>query len=233
MLSAHGVGPDVYEQARQRNLKVIDATCPLVDKVHNKAIRYDENDFEIILIGHEGHQEVIGHQGYAKMHVVDSVEDIEHLNVKNPDKVAFITQTTLSVDDTREVVEALYAKFPHIKTSKDDICYATTNRQEAVKRLSEHVDLVLVAGESNSSNSVRLVETASLNVPSYLISDVNHIDKDWLENIEIVGLTSGASVPESVVKGIVQYFTDNFSASVETFLYKEENVTFKLPAAVH
>ena len=152
---------------------------------------------------------------------------------RNPDRVAFITQTTLSVDDTREVVEALYAKFPHIKTSKDDICYATTNRQEAVKRLSEHVDLVLVAGESNSSNSVRLVETASLNVPSYLISDVNHIDKDWLENIETVGLTSGAPVPESVVPGIVEYFTENFSASVETLLYKEENVTFKLPAAVH
>ena len=232
VLSAHGVGPDVYEQARQRNLKVIDATCPLVDKVHKKAIRYDENKYEIILIGHEGHQEVIGHQGYAAMHVVDSIEDVEALQVTDPNKVAFITQTTLSVEDTREVVGALYTKFPNIKNSKDDICYATTNRQEAVKRLSEYVDLVLVAGESNSSNSVRLVETAMQKVPAYLISDVDHIDKTWLEGVETVGLTSGASVPESVVHGIVKYFTDKFHTTVETLLYKEEHVTFKLPSEV-
>ena len=232
VLSAHGVGPEVYAEAQRRRLRVIDATCPLVDKVHKKAIRYDEHGYEIILIGHEGHQEVIGHQGYAAMHVVDSVEDVEALDVADPDKVAFITQTTLSVDDTREIVGALYTKFPNIKTSKDDICYATTNRQDAVKGLRERVDLFLVAGERNSSNSNRLVETAAQETRAYLISDYQRIDPAWLEGVRTVGLTSGASTPESVVQGIVQFFEREHGAAIETFNYKSENVTFKLPAAV-
>ncbi len=232
IMSAHGVSPQVYQEAKDLQLEVIDATCPLVDKVHKKAIRYDNDGYEIILIGHEGHQEVIGTQGYAPMHIVGTVEDVENLIVENPDKVAFITQTTLSKDDTKQIVEALYKKFPDIKNSKDDICYATTNRQEAVKRLSEMVDLVFVAGEKNSSNSNRLVETAKLKVPAYLISSYKNIKEEWLENVETVGITSGASTPEKVVQGVVKFFQERDNATIDTMTYKKENVTFKLPAEV-
>ena len=232
VLSAHGVSPQVHHEARKRKHEVIDATCPLVDKVHKKAIRYHRHDFEIILVGHEGHQEVIGTQGYAPMHIVGSVEDVEKLQVKNPHRLAFITQTTLSKGDTREIVDALYKKYPHIEESKDDICYATTNRQEAVKMLSEVVDAILVAGESNSSNSNRLVETAQAKVPGYLISSYENIEEQWLESVEVVGITSGASTPETVVEGIIKFFTDRYGASIRTLTYKQVDVTFKLPTAL-
>ncbi len=233
IFSAHGVSPEVREKASARSLEVIDATCPLVTKVHVEAVRYAKKDYTIILIGHVGHDEVIGTMGEAPKHIrlVETTEDIGALEVEDPEKVAFITQTTLSLQDTREMVEALKRKFPSIQgPPSEDICYATENRQVAVKDLAELSDLILVVGAANSSNSVRLVEEAQrAGGPAYLVNDLGAIQDEWLEGVETLGLTSGASVPESLVQEIVTFFQDQ-GATLEELVVREEDVQFALPS---
>ena len=232
IFSAHGVSPEVWKQAKAKALKVIDATCPLVTKVHNEARRFAKQGHTIVLIGHVGHEEVEGTMGEAPAHIklVSSVEDVEKLQVENPDRIAYLTQTTLSLNDTQIIVEALRRKFPKIEgPPSEDICYATQNRQEAVRKLAVSADLVLVVGARNSSNSNRLVEeSAQQGTPSYLISDVNSIQQDWLEGVETVGITSGASAPETLVHDVVKFFTDQ-GAVVEELITREEDVEFALP----
>jgi len=233
IFSAHGVSPEVREKARARSLEVIDATCPLVTKVHMEALRYAKRDYTIILIGHDGHDEVIGTMGEAPKHIrlVKTVEDIEALEVEDPERVAYITQTTLSLQDTREMVEALRRKFPSIQgPPSEDICYATENRQVAVKDLAELSDLILVVGAANSSNSVRLVEEAQrTGTLAHLIEDLSSIQNEWLEGVETLGLTSGASAPESLVQEIVTFFQDQ-GATLEELVVREEDVQFALPS---
>jgi len=233
IFSAHGVSPEVREKARARSLEVIDATCPLVTKVHMEALRYAKRDYTIILIGHDGHDEVIGTMGEAPKHIrlVKTVEDIEALEVEDPERVAYITQTTLSLQDTREMVEALRRKFPSIQgPPSEDICYATENRQVAVKDLAEVSELILVVGAANSSNSVRLVEEAQrTGTPAHLIEDLSSIQHEWLEGVETLGLTSGASAPESLVQEIVTFFQDQ-GATLEELVVREEDVQFALPS---
>jgi len=233
IFSAHGVSPEVREKARARSLEVIDATCPLVTKVHVEAVRYAKQDYTVVLIGHVGHDEVIGTMGEAPKHIrlVETMEDIEALEVEDPEKVAYITQTTLSLQDTREMVEALRRKFPSIQgPPSEDICYATENRQVAVKDLAELSDLILVVGAANSSNSVRMVEEAQrAGGPAYLVDDLGAIQDEWLEGVETLGLTSGASAPESLVQEIVTFFQDQ-GAELEELIVREENVQFALPS---
>lgn len=233
IFSAHGVEPAVRKAAEERNLRVLDATCPLVTKVHREAKKFAAKDYSIILIGHEGHEEVIGTMGEVPGHIelISSREDIKNLEVGNPLNVAYLTQTTLSVSDTREMIEALKERFPALEgPSAEDICYATQNRQEAVRSLAEKVDLILVVGAENSSNSQRLVEEARRHgVPSWLIGDVNRIESEWLEGVSAVGLTSGASAPERLVKEVIAWFTD-LGAAVEELVNREEKVRFLLPA---
>jgi len=233
IFSAHGVSPEVREKARARSLEVIDATCPLVTKVHVEAVRYAKQDFTVVLIGHVGHDEVIGTMGEAPKHMrlVETMEDIEALEVEDPEKVAYITQTTLSLQDTREMVEALRRKFPSIQgPPSEDICYATENRQVAVKDLAELSDLILVVGAANSSNSVRMVEEAQrAGGPAYLVDDLGAIQDEWLEGVETLGLTSGASAPERLVQEIVTFFQDQ-GAELEELIVREENVQFALPS---
>ncbi len=233
IFSAHGVSPEVREKAQARSLEVIDATCPLVTKVHVEAVRYAKKDYTVILIGHVGHDEVIGTMGEAPKHIrlVETIEDIEALEVEDPEKVAYITQTTLSLQDTREMVEALRRKFPSVKgPPSEDICYATENRQVAVKDLAELSDLILVVGAANSSNSVRLVEEAQrAGGPAYLVNDLGAIQDEWLEGVETLGLTSGASVPESLIQEIVTFFQDQ-GATLEELVVREEDVQFALPS---
>ena len=233
IFSAHGVSPQVREKAQARSLEVIDATCPLVTKVHMEAVRYSQKDYTIILIGHDGHDEVIGTMGEAPKHIrlVKTLEDIEALEVEDPEKVAYITQTTLSLQDTREMITALRKKFPSIKgPSSEDICYATENRQMAVKDLAELSDLILVVGAANSSNSVRLVEEARrTGGAAYLVNDLGSIQDEWLEGVEVVGLTSGASAPERLVQEIVTFFQDQ-GATLEELIVREEDVEFALPS---
>lgn len=236
VFSAHGVSPEVRRKARERDLKTIDATCPLVTKVHLEALRYARRDDTIILIGHEGHEEVEGTMGEApeRMVLVGSVEAVEALEVPDPEKVAYLTQTTLSLEDTREIVAALRRRFPKIQgPPSDDICYATQNRQMAVHELATRVDMVLVVGAANSSNSNRLVEEASkCGVPAYLIGDAAEIDPDWLEDVESVGLTSGASAPEDLVQGVVEFLRRQGATEVEELVTREENVHFALPKSL-
>ena len=235
IFSAHGVSPEVREKARARSLEVIDATCPLVTKVHVEAVRYAKQDCTVVLIGHVGHDEVIGTMGEAPKHIrlVETMEDIEALEVKDSEKVAYITQTTLSLQDTREMVEALRRKFPSIQgPPSEDICYATENRQVAVKDLAELSDLILVVGAANSSNSVRMVEEAQrAGGPAYLVEDLGAIQDEWLEGVETLGwkVTSGASAPESLVQEIVTFFQDQ-GAELEELIVREENVQFALPS---
>ena len=233
IFSAHGVSPEVREKAAARSLEVIDATCPLVTKVHVEAIRYAKQDYTIILIGHAGHDEVIGTMGEAPEHMrlVKTMEDIEDLEVEDPEKVAYITQTTLSLRDTHEMVEALRKKFPSIAgPPSEDICYATENRQVAVKELASLSDLILVVGAANSSNSNRLVEEAErAGTRAYLINDLHSIQDEWLEGVEILGLTSGASAPESLVMEIATFFQGQ-GAVLEELKVREENVRFGLPS---
>ncbi len=233
IFSAHGVSPEVREKAQARSLEVIDATCPLVTKVHMEALRYAKQDYTIILIGHDGHDEVIGTMGEAPQHIrlVKTVEDIEALEVEDPERVAYITQTTLSLQDTGEMVEALRRKFPSIQgPPSEDICYATENRQVAVKDLAELSDLILVVGAANSSNSVRLVEEAQrTGTLAHLIEDLSSIQNEWLEGVETLGLTSGASAPESLVQEIVTFFQDQ-GATLEELVVREEDVQFALPS---
>jgi 4-hydroxy-3-methylbut-2-enyl diphosphate reductase len=233
IFSAHGVSPAVREDAARRGLHVIDATCPLVTKVHLEAIRYAREGYTIILVGHEDHDEVIGTTGEApqRIHVVDSPADVEKLEVADPDKVAYLTQTTLSVDDTREVIEALRLRFPRIVgPARDDICYATQNRQAAVKTVAGEVDVLLVIGAANSSNANRLVEVSRvMGTPSYLINDKADIRPEWLTGARRVGVTAGASTPEFLVEEVVKELRRGDAAPVREVHVVEEDVRFGLP----
>jgi 4-hydroxy-3-methylbut-2-enyl diphosphate reductase len=237
IFSAHGVSRAVQEQAKQRGLKVFDATCPLVTKVHVEVTRYSREGRETILIGHKNHPEVEGTMGQyetrfgGQIYRVDSPEEVSALEVKNPEKLAFVTQTTLSVDDAAIVIDALRTKFPAIVgPRKDDICYATQNRQDALKMLAETCDLVLVVGSPNSSNSNRLRELAEKrNTPAYLIDDANDIRPEWLEGVQRIGLTAGASAPEVLVDGVLAHL-QQLGAMVEVQNSGiTENISFVLP----
>jgi 4-hydroxy-3-methylbut-2-enyl diphosphate reductase len=233
VFSAHGVSPAVREAAVTRRLRVIDATCPLVTKVHMEAIRYAREGRTIVLVGHADHDEVIGTLGEApeRIVVIDSAEEAERLEVPDPDKVAYLTQTTLSVDDTRAVIEVLRRRFPHIVgPSRDDICYATQNRQAAVKRLASDVDLVLVLGAANSSNANRLREVAeALGKPAHLINDVRDVRPEWLEGVRRIGVTAGASTPEFLVREVVRCLESRGMPGVRELRVVEEDVRFGLP----
>ncbi len=233
LYSAHGVSPNIRLDSQKRNLLAIDATCPLVTKVHKEAVKFASEGYTIILIGHEGHDEVMGTMGEAPGSIV-LVEDVQSANdlvLPKDTKVAFLTQTTLSVDEAQVIIEVLKKKFPNIiGPSKDDICYATQNRQEAVKEIVPEVDLVLVLGSQNSSNSMRLSELAkTLGKPSYLIDSVKEIKAEWLANAEIVLITAGASAPEDVVEECVDWLKLNYNAQVENRVIREEHVQFPLP----
>src|SRR3990167_617305 len=233
IFSAHGVSPEIREQTKTKKLKVIDATCPLVTKVHMEAILFAKQGCTILLVGHDGHDEVIGTMGEApeRIILVDSPQDVEKLQVEDPEKVAVITQTTLSLDDTRDTIEAIKRKFPKvIFPPKEDICYATTNRQTAVKQLTSKADLILVIGSENSSNSKRLQEVSQdKGVKAYLIDDVTKIDRNWLEGVETVGITAGASAPEHVVQEVIDYFRNLGVSDVQEIEAIHESVKFGLP----
>jgi len=233
VFSAHGVPPPVREEAKQRSLKVIDATCPLVTKVHFEALKFAREDRTIILIGHKDHQEIIGTSGEApdRTIVVDSVEAVDKLEVSNPEKLAFLTQTTLSLYDTQEIVARLRQKFPKIVGPKsDDICYATQNRQEAVEQVAQDVDLILVVGSQNSSNSNRLVEVAERRgVKAALIDSASDIDPKWLEGVKSVGLTAGASAPEVLVEQVSQRLAEHGFTDQRDLDLIREDVRFTLP----
>ena len=233
IFSAHGVAQRVWEEARRRNLKVIDATCPLVIKVHNEVHRDYSNNYELILIGHAAHPEVVGTLGQVpdKFHLVSSVEDVERLQVENSEHLSYVTQTTLSVDECSEIVEALNRRFPGIKgPHQEDICYATQNRQNAVKELAKFVDLILVIGSPNSSNSNRLRELAErFEVPAYLIDSFQDIQLEWLKDVEAVGVTAGASAPEILVNEVVAYLKGVGAQEVEELTVVEEDIEFLLP----
>jgi 4-hydroxy-3-methylbut-2-enyl diphosphate reductase len=233
IFSAHGVSPAVRQEAKERNLFVIDATCPLVTKVHMEAIRFAKQGYSIVLIGHNG-EEVEGTMGEAPYAItlVESVEDVARLTLPDPEKLIYLTQTTLSVDDTANIVEALKQKFPQMTPPpKEDICYATTNRQHAVKQLAPHCDLILVIGAKNSSNSQRLKEVAiNCGTQSYLIDDDTMIQDHWFDGVKNVGITAGASAPEVLVDRVIQNLSDRGpDVRVETLTVEEENVFFSLP----
>lgn len=233
IFSAHGVAQRVWEEARRRNLKVIDATCPLVIKVHNEVHRDYSNNYELILIGHAAHPEVVGTLGQVpdKFHLVSSVEDVERLQVENSEHLSYVTQTTLSVDECSEIVEALNRRFPGIKgPHQEDICYATQNRQNAVKELAKFVDLILVIGSPNSSNSNRLRELAErFEVPAYLIDSYQDIQLEWIKDVEAIGVTAGASAPEILVNEVVAYLKGVGAQEVEELTVVEEDIEFLLP----
>jgi 4-hydroxy-3-methylbut-2-enyl diphosphate reductase len=233
IFSAHGVSPAVRDAAVTRRLRVIDATCPLVTKVHQEAIRYARDGRTIVLVGHADHDEVIGTLGEApeRIAVIDSVEAAERLEVDDPEKVAYLTQTTLSVDDTRAVIDVLRRRFPSIVgPSRDDICYATQNRQAAVKQLARDVDMVLVLGAANSSNANRLREVAeALGTPAHLINDVRDVRPEWLDGVRRIGVTAGASTPEFLVHEVVRYLESRGMPSVRELRVVEEDVRFGLP----
>ncbi|MBV8231875.1 MAG: 4-hydroxy-3-methylbut-2-enyl diphosphate reductase [Planctomycetaceae bacterium] len=236
LYSAHGVAPQVREQARRRKLRAIDATCPLVTKVHLEAVKYAREGYTIILIGHEGHDEVVGTMGEAPdcMVLVETADDVERLEVPDPGKVAYLTQTTLSIDDANVVIAALREKFPRIANPpRDDICYATQNRQEAVRVLASRSDVVLVLGSQNSSNSKRLAEIArSLGPRSHLIDGVSEIRPGWFQGAETVLITAGASAPEDVVQECITYLQRSFGATIQEEWVREENVHFPLPKSL-
>lgn len=233
IFSAHGVAKEVWEEARRRHLKVIDATCPLVIKVHNEVNRDYTQGYELILIGHAGHPEVIGTLGQVpdKFHLVSSVSDVEKLQVENPYHLSYVTQTTLSVDECRDIVAALNRRFPGIKgPHQEDICYATQNRQNAVKELAKLVDVILVIGSPNSSNSNRLRELAEYcGIPSYLIDSYQDINPAWIKNAGAVGITAGASAPEVLVTEVVDYLKQHGADEAEELTVIEEDVEFLLP----
>jgi 4-hydroxy-3-methylbut-2-enyl diphosphate reductase len=233
VLSAHGVAPGVYATAATRRLTTIDATCPLVTKVHVQARRYAAEGYRIVLIGHAGHEEVIGTTGEAPdaITLVQSVEEAEALELPRGARVAYITQTTLSVDETAEIIEVLRRRFPDIRApQREDICYATSNRQWAVKELLGEVGLLLVIGSRNSSNSNRLVEVAqAAGVEAHLIDDETDIDEEWLDGVETVGLTSGASAPERLVERVCRWFRERGVSEIAPFASVFEDVVFRLP----
>ena len=235
--SAHGVAPEVRQRADKRNLKVIDATCPLVTKVHGEAKRYAEKKHTIILIGHQDHVEVQGTVGEApeRIIVVGSVEEVASLKIEDENKIGYITQTTLSMDDTSEIIDIVKKRFPKIQgPAKDDICYATQNRQNAVKALSKEVDLVLVVGAQNSSNSLRLLEVAkSTGVNARRIESAAELKVEWLEGVSDIGITAGASAPEDIVQGIVNQIREmSASSRILDLEIVKEDVTFALPAVL-
>jgi 4-hydroxy-3-methylbut-2-en-1-yl diphosphate reductase len=236
VFSAHGVAPAVHENAAKRELRTIDATCPLVTKVHVEARKFAADGYTIILIGHEGHEEVEGTTGEAPASItlVQTADEVDRLEVDDPERVAFITQTTLSVDETDEIIAALRRKFPSIVSPKsDDICYATTNRQIAVKQLARECDLVLVIGSTNSSNSNRLVEVAREHgAHSHLIDNHTQVREEWLEGVETVGITSGASAPEELVERLVQLFRDRGASDISELRTVDEDVRFMLPKEI-
>jgi 4-hydroxy-3-methylbut-2-enyl diphosphate reductase len=233
IFSAHGVAEKIENEAKERGLPVIDATCPLVSKVHKEGQNHAKKDRQVILIGHEGHPEVEGTQGRIPGGVllVTKPEDVNGLEVRNPDMLAYVTQTTLSVDETRDVIEALNTRFPNIiGPDVKDICYATQNRQQAVRDLSEHVDLLLVVGAPNSSNSNRLREIGSeLGIPSYLIDDADNLDPAWLYGVNIVGVSAGASAPEELIQEVIERLSDFGDVRLKKLDGVEENIIFKLP----
>ena len=237
VFSAHGVSPAVHAEAKERNLKTIDATCPLVTKVHNEAKRFAKDGYKIILIGHEGHEEVEGTMGEApdNMVLVDGLDQVEKLEVKEGEKIAWLSQTTLSVDETLETVHALKKKLPLLMDPpSDDICYATQNRQAAVKNIAPQVDVLIVVGSSNSSNSVRLVDVAlEAGVKkSFRVDSRDELKKEWFAGVKSVGLTSGASVPEELVDGVLTWLSENGYGDVEEVETIEEHITFSLPVEI-
>jgi 4-hydroxy-3-methylbut-2-enyl diphosphate reductase len=236
MFSAHGVSPEIRAAAKSRKLTAIDATCPLVTKVHLEAIKYAREGYTIFLIGHEGHDEVIGTMGEAPhaMILVESVEDVDRLDVPDEGKYAYLTQTTLSVDDANRIINRLRQRFPNLANPpKEDICYATQNRQESVRILAREADACLVLGSKNSSNSQRLRELAAeTGIDSYLIDGPDDIDRDWLTGKECVLVTAGASAPETVVEQVLDWLKANFNAQIEVRTTREENVHFPLPKAL-
>ena len=233
LFSAHGVSPEIRQAARDRNLLAIDATCPLVTKVHLEAIKYAKLGYTILLIGHQGHDEVVGTMGEAPEAIllVETPEAVATLSVADESKVAYLTQTTLSVDDANRIIGRLRERFPQITSPpKDDICYATQNRQEAVATLCDEADLVLVLGSQNSSNSQRLAELATdRGIAAYLIDGAKDIDPAWLEGIGTVAITAGASAPEVVVEECLDLLRDEYKATIEVRTTREENVSFPLP----
>ncbi|MCZ2342310.1 MAG: 4-hydroxy-3-methylbut-2-enyl diphosphate reductase [Bacteroidales bacterium] len=233
MYSAHGVAPEIRRQSAERNLRAIDATCPLVTKVHTAAIRYAKEGYTIVYIGHEGHDEVIGTMGEApdSIVLVEDVEDVAALTFPPDTKLAFLTQTTLSVDETRGIIAALRQKYPQIAgPSQDDICYATQNRQEAVRDLVDEADVVIVLGSRNSSNSNRLAEIARQNgKAAYLIDTVAELNLNWFRPTDTILITAGASAPEDHVQEVINHLRHTFAAEVETRTVREENVRFPLP----
>jgi 4-hydroxy-3-methylbut-2-en-1-yl diphosphate reductase len=233
VFSAHGVAPSVHTNAEKRQLRTIDATCPLVTKVHVEARKFAEQGYTIVLIGHDGHEEVEGTMGEAPERIVliESEEDVERLEVDDPDRIAYISQTTLSVDETQDIIDKLKRKFPNIVGPRtDDICYATTNRQLAVKQMAGECDLVLVIGSRNSSNSNRLVEVARYHgAESYLIDNETQVDEQWLEGKRVVGITSGASAPENLVQRLVEFFRKRGVTDISEFHVVQEDVRFMLP----
>jgi 4-hydroxy-3-methylbut-2-enyl diphosphate reductase len=236
VFSAHGVSPMVHAEAERRRLRTIDATCPLVTKVHREAVKFASEGYTIVLIGHAGHEEVEGTMGEAPEHIVlvETEADVDALQVPDPDKIAYISQTTLSVDETRSIINRLREKFPAITGPRtDDICYATTNRQAAVKQMAAHCDLLLVIGSRNSSNSNRLVQvTRELGTEAHLIDDVSEVDEAWLQGKRVVGISSGASAPEELVQRLVEFFRARGAAEVEEFQVVQEDVRFMLPKAI-
>jgi 4-hydroxy-3-methylbut-2-en-1-yl diphosphate reductase len=236
VFSAHGVSPAVHAEADRRQLRTIDATCPLVTKVHREAVKFAAEGYTIVLIGHAGHEEVEGTMGEAPEHIVlvETEADVDALEVEDPTKMAYISQTTLSVDETRSIINRLREKFPHITGPRtDDICYATTNRQAAVKQMAPLCDLVLVIGSRNSSNSNRLVEVAREHgAQSHLIDNESQVQEEWLEGVETVGITSGASAPEELVSRLVEFFRERGVSDVSEFEVVQEDVRFMLPKTI-
>jgi 4-hydroxy-3-methylbut-2-en-1-yl diphosphate reductase len=236
VFSAHGVAPSVHANARARELRTIDATCPLVTKVHVEAKKFAADDYTIVLVGHAGHEEVEGTMGEAPDHIVliENEDDVDALEVKDPSKVAYISQTTLSVDETRAIINRLRERFPAIVGPRtDDICYATTNRQAAVKQLARHCELVLVIGSRNSSNSNRLVEVAREHgADAYLIDNELQVREEWLTGKRVVGITSGASAPEELVQRLVGFFRARGTTDVQELEVVQEDVRFMLPKAI-
>jgi 4-hydroxy-3-methylbut-2-en-1-yl diphosphate reductase len=236
VFSAHGVSPAVHGDAAQRGLRTIDATCPLVTKVHREAVKFAEDGYTIVLIGHDGHEEVEGTMGEAPDHIVlvETEEDVDRLEVEDPERIAYVSQTTLSVDETRAIINRLRERFPSIAGPRtDDICYATTNRQAAVKQMAAHSDLVLVIGSKNSSNSNRLVEVArDHGAEAHLIDNESEVREEWLAGKHVVGITSGASAPEELVERLVQLFRDRGVEDVSEFEVVHEDVRFMLPKTI-
>jgi 4-hydroxy-3-methylbut-2-enyl diphosphate reductase len=233
VFSAHGVAPEVHREAARRQLRTIDATCPLVTKVHKEAVRFADSGYDILLIGHEGHEEVVGTAGEAPdhIHLVDGPEAAQTVQVRDPEKVVWLSQTTLSVDETMLTVAALKERFPALQSPpSDDICYATQNRQGAVKAIAPQVQLFLVVGSANSSNSVRMVEVArAAGARAYLVENADAIDPAWLDGVSSVGLSSGASVPEILVQDVIAWLADRGFGDLEEVEHTEESLVFALP----